>query len=192
VTGQPAALPVQFVVVEVQSLVGLVGIAGCAHNDAAGAEQGADVPQEGTGGHRRAEEPDVVAQQQGAVEAARQPVLRGPPGVAEADAADAPLPAGLDRPRRGVQRGHLLTPALEFQRGPPGPGPDVNDAARQPGQRPLVPRVKPAQVADGVDADEPIVALDQDRPGPPRDRVQERPPEGVPQLRLPRCHEHRW
>jgi hypothetical protein len=167
VAGQAATVAVALVVVEVDALPGLVRVGRGADDDATRTQQRADVRQERAGRLPAAEQADVVAKQQGAVEAAGHAVGGGLAGTAEVDVTNAALATGLRRSGRGVKRGHRRGALLQHERGAPGPRPHVNDPASQPADRPLVAIVPGAQVRDAVNGDEAVVPLHDERLMPP-------------------------
>jgi hypothetical protein len=144
-------------------IVGLVRVQAGADDDAARPDQRVQCRQEAGGRGRRAEQPEVVAEQQRAVEGPRHPVGRRLLDRAGVHVEYAALAAGQDRARRNVERDHVVIALLQDQAGAAGAGAYVQDPTADAIKGPLIPLVLPGQVVESVEADESVVPLDDDR-----------------------------
>jgi hypothetical protein len=143
------------------------------------------------GAPRRAQQPEVIAEHENAVE------RRWPGGELGHRPAEhlfhAPAAADFDRARRHIKGDHVLATFLHGKRSPPSASAQIQHPPRCPLQRPGVAIAPAAQVITGVNLNQPVVTLHNDRTGPASVHVAQRTPERVTQLWpvASRHHRHR-
>ncbi len=186
----PAALAVPLVVAQVRRLVGLVHVETGPDDDAVRAEQVAQRIEVRPCCHLRAKQPEVVPEQQGRVEASSQPVSRGLLDRAGVNAGHAAATACLRGSGRHVKRDNITAVFLQYERRPSGPRTDIQYPSMGVVQRPHVNFAEPGQVVEGVEGDESVVALDNDRVCCPVHEVEQRTSERITGFRLARIVFH--